>query len=131
MMDDDGSNTISLPEFTKVVRDFKLGISDENVPILFSKFDTSGDGTLNFNELINTVREPLTPARRQQIEEVFKNIDKNQNGVLNLEEIKASFNVRRHPDVMQGKRTEQTVLNEFIETLEAHHSIYNDEQADG
>ncbi len=48
MMDDDESQSLSLPEFTKACRDFKVGISDENVPILFSVFDTNGDGTLNY-----------------------------------------------------------------------------------
>ncbi len=41
MMDDDGSMTLSLPEFEKLCKDFKLGITEENVPILFSKFDRS------------------------------------------------------------------------------------------
>lgn len=34
-MDDDGSKSISLPEFAKACRDFKVGVSDDNVPILF------------------------------------------------------------------------------------------------
>jgi hypothetical protein len=34
-MDDDGSKSISLYEFQKACRDFKVGINDDNVPILF------------------------------------------------------------------------------------------------
>lgn len=34
-MDDDGSKSISLYEFQKACRDFKVGIIDDNVPILF------------------------------------------------------------------------------------------------
>ena len=47
MMDDDGSMTLSMPEFGKACKDFKIGISDENVPILFKLFDRNGDGTLS------------------------------------------------------------------------------------
>lgn len=46
MMDDDGSQTLSMPEFGKACKEFKIGVSEENVPILFGLFDKNGDGTL-------------------------------------------------------------------------------------
>ena len=36
MMDDDGSQTLSVPEFQKACKDFKLGVTEENVPVLFN-----------------------------------------------------------------------------------------------
>jgi Ca2+-binding EF-hand superfamily protein len=66
MMDDDESNTLSLPEFVKVCRDFKVGINEENVPILFKAFDSNQDGTLNYKEFIETLRGPM-PAEREQL----------------------------------------------------------------
>jgi len=35
IMDDDGSRTLSEQEFAKACRDFKTGISEENIPTLF------------------------------------------------------------------------------------------------
>ncbi len=35
IMDDDGSKSISVYEFSKACKDFRVGISEENVPILF------------------------------------------------------------------------------------------------
>jgi len=130
-MDDDDSQSLSLPEFTKTCRDFKVGISEENVPILFKVFDTNGDGTLNYKEFIDAVRDELTRSRKEKVEEAFRFIDKDSNGVLDIDEIKGSYIVNKHPDVIQGKRTRETVLCEFIETLEAHHGILNGSQADG
>jgi Ca2+-binding EF-hand superfamily protein len=49
-----------MPEFGKACKDFKIGVSEENVPILFSAFDKNGDGTLQYDEFINAVREPLS-----------------------------------------------------------------------
>lgn len=45
---------------------------------------------------------------------------------VDLDEIKKAYtaNAKRHPDVIQGMRTEQTVLLEFLETFEAHHSMH-------
>lgn len=56
IMDDDGSKSLSLPEFSKAVRDFRVGISEENVPVLFSAFDTNGDGTMDYDEFLYAMR---------------------------------------------------------------------------
>ena len=34
-MDDDGSRSLGLAEFEKACREFKIGISEENIPELF------------------------------------------------------------------------------------------------
>jgi hypothetical protein len=47
---------------------------------------------------------------------------------IDIEDIKRQYNAKRHPDVLQGKRTEQTVLVEFVETLEASHAINNPDE---
>jgi Ca2+-binding EF-hand superfamily protein len=66
IMDDDGTQSLSLPEFIKAVKDFRIGISEENVPVLFQRFDYNGDGTLNFQEFLDTVRGPF-PQQRQAL----------------------------------------------------------------
>lgn len=99
MMDDDGSMTLSMPEFGKACKDFKIGISDENVPILFSLFDTNGDGTLQYEEFINTVRTPMTQARGQVGEKAFNKFSKGSSEV-DIDDVKAAFNASRHPDVL-------------------------------
>jgi len=48
-----------------------------------------------------------------------------------MADIKEKYNASKHPDVIQGKKTEQTVLCEFLETFEAHHNILNGTQSDG
>lgn len=131
MMDDDGSQTLSLPEFVKLCRDLKVGVTDENAPILFAKFDVNNDGTLNYTEFINAIRPKLSNEKKQMVEKVFASLDKNQNGFLDLDEVKARFNVNRHPDVVQGKRSQHAVLTEFFETIEAHHGVFNGQIADG
>lgn len=43
--------------------------------------------------------------------------------MIEVSDIKASYNARKHPDVLQGKRTEDSILVEFLETFEAHHNL--------
>lgn len=131
IMDDDGSQTLSLPEFSKACRDFKIGISDENVPILFSKFDVNNDGTISYDEFLMAVRDPMSEKRMVLVEKAFRSIDINGNGVIEVSDIKSSFNARKHPDVLQGKRTEDAILVEFLETFEAHHNLKTGQRGDG
>jgi Ca2+-binding EF-hand superfamily protein len=123
IMDDDGSKTISLYEFTKACKDFKVGVSEENIPILFEAFDTNHDGTLNYDEFLMAIRGELNDFRRGLIEKAFRKIDKDGSGVLDIEDIKDVYNASKHPDVIQGKKTEQQILMEFLETFETHHNI--------
>jgi Ca2+-binding EF-hand superfamily protein len=99
-MDDDGSKTISEYEFAKACRDFKVGVSEENVPILFSAFDTNHDGTLNYDEFLMAVRGELNDFRRGLIEKAFRKIDRDNSGYLDIEDIKDTYNATKHPDVI-------------------------------
>lgn len=127
IMDDDGSQTLSLPEFVKATRDFRVGISEENVPILFQKFDTNGDGTLNFGEFIATLRGPYPAVRAQAAEACYHYLDSvcGHGGVIGIKDLYKRYNTAKHPDVLQGLRCESNVRNEFVETFDAHHLLCN------
>jgi Ca2+-binding EF-hand superfamily protein len=122
-MDDDGSKSISLYEFTKACRDFKVGISEDNVPILFEAFDSNRDGTLNIDEFLMAIRGELNDFRTALVEKAFRKIDANSNGFIELDDIKDTYNASKHPDVIQGRKTEDQILMEFLETFEMHHNI--------
>ena len=61
----------------------------------------------------------------------FKQIDYNGDGVLDVNDIKRSYNATMHPDVKSGKRSEDEVLTEFLETFEQHHNTIHGNKADG
>ena len=122
-MDDDFSKSISLPEFSKACRDFKVGISEENTPILFDQFDTNRDGTLNIDEFLYAIRGELNDFRKALVEKAFRKIDKDSSGLIEYDDIKDIYNATKHPDVIQGRKTEQQILMEFLETFEAHHNL--------
>ena len=54
---------------------------------------------------------------------VFKSLDMNGDGVLTVDDIKGKYNAANHPDVKAGKRTENEILIEFLETFEQHHNV--------
>jgi len=62
-MDDDGSHSLSEAEFAKACQNFKIGISEENIPVLFRAFDTNRDGTMNIDEFLMAIRGELNDKR--------------------------------------------------------------------
>ena len=131
IMDDDGSKTLSEQEFAKACRDFKTGISEENIPTLFAAFDTNRDGTLNIDEFLMAIRGELNQKRLSLVEQAFQKIDQDGSGYLDVNDIKDSYRADKHPDVIEGKRTEEQVLIEFLETFEAHLNLRENTESDG
>jgi calcyphosin len=122
-MDDDGSKSISLFEFSKACKDFRVGINEENVPLIFDLFDTNHDGTLNVDEFLMAIRGELNEFRRSLIERAFSVLDRDGSGVIEVDDIKERYSATRHPDVVQGKKSEEQILMDFIETFETHHNL--------
>jgi calcyphosin len=50
-------------------------------------------------------------------------IDFSGNGILEVEDIRNRYDPRMHPDVKSGKKSEDEVLKEFLETFDMHHNI--------
>lgn len=116
MMDDDGSRSLSLYEFTKACRDYRIGISDEYLPTVFNAFDINADGTLSVDEFLTAVRGPMSQARQTIIEQAYQSMG----GAVNFITIREAYKADRHPDVLSGKKTVDQALVEFLETFETH-----------
>ena len=106
IMDDDNSRTLSQYEFTKACRDFKIGIADENMHVLFKAFDRNNDGVINFDEFLYSIRGELSKARMDLIKHAFQKLDRDASGFIELSDIKGLYRAERHPDVIGGKKTE-------------------------
>jgi hypothetical protein len=65
----------------------------------------------------------MNQFRKLLAEKAFKIMDRDKSGKLDLSDIKGVYNAKFHPDVKAGKRTEDEILSEFLETFESHHAI--------
>lgn len=126
MMDDDGSGSLNLFEFTKACREFKVGISEEYLPTLFNAFDLNNDSTLSVQEFLIAVRGDMNERRMQAVQNAWAKIA--PQGVLDMLELKDLFKAEKHPDVARGKRMAREVLNEFLETFEMSMNIMQTSQ---
>ena len=128
-MDDDQSGSLTCREFSKACKDFKVGISEENIPNLFKVFDSNGDGTMSYTEFLFQIRGEMSPARDECVRQAFQGLVDRNGGEFTLADLKKFYDAHRHPDVIQGKRTKDNVLVEFIETYEAHHNLSSQDPA--
>jgi len=81
------------------------------------------DGVISFDELLAAIKGDMSPFRKDLVKRVFKKLDFNENGYIDIEDVRKSYNARQHPDVRAGKRSEEEVLQEFLETFEAHRGM--------
>jgi hypothetical protein len=73
----------------------------------------------------------MSPIRREFVMKAFEKCDIDKNGVLELSDIKSSYNAKMHPDVKAGKKTEDEILLEFLDTFEVHHAMKTPGDRDG
>jgi Ca2+-binding EF-hand superfamily protein len=60
----------------------------------------------------------MNEFRQNLVKQAFDILDVNKNGEISFEEIKNKYNPSGHPDVLSGKRTEEEVLKEFMNTFQ-------------
>ena len=124
-MDDNGSGTLDHYEFKKGIKDFRVGLEDKDIDTLFKAFDINNNGDIDFDEFIRVVVGPMNKFRTQLVLKAYDVIDKNQDGILDINDIKGVYDASKHPEVKSGKKTEDEVLVEFLETFEMHHNVMN------
>ncbi|KAJ0400082.1 hypothetical protein P43SY_003937 [Pythium insidiosum] len=119
LFDEDGNGSLSLDEFQRALRACKvLTLSTQDVQSLFHFFDANHDGALDLTEFMLGVREPMNERRMLFVRMAFDLLDKDRNGVLEVSDLVDVYDARRHPDVLSGRKTEQDVFAEFLESFD-------------
>jgi Ca2+-binding EF-hand superfamily protein len=127
IMDDDNSKSLSKGEFNKAMQDFALGFSPQQCSQLFDYFDVDKGGSIDYDEFLRAIRGPMNSGRKQVVAKAFAKLDKDGNGWIDISDIRGVYNAKKHPDVLQGKKTEDDILKEFLATFEMAHSIRNND----
>ena len=65
----------------------------------------------------------MNAFRQGLVDKAFAKLDADGSGALDISDVKRFYNAAQHPDVLQGKKTEDEILEEFLETFETHHNI--------
>ena len=123
IFDDNNSHTLDLAELTKAIRDFKVDITPNEIKILFNILDTDAKGEVEYDEFLREIRGDMNNFRKSLVDKAFTKLDTDKSGIIDLDEIKGLYNCKKHPDVMSGKKSEDEVYAEFMETFQIHASL--------
>jgi len=126
-MDDNNSRSLDKYEFTKAISDYMLGFTEGETQKLFSYFDFDRSGLIEYDEFIRAIRGPMNAGRKKIVAQVYKKLDKDGNGWIDINDIRGVYTANKHPDVLSGKKTEDQILQEFLETFETAHAMRNNE----
>lgn len=105
------------------MRDFQIDIADGDIQKVFNFFDRDKDGSLNYDEFLLGVRGPINNYRKKLVEQAFAKFDRDGSGSVTIDDLKGLYNAKFHPDVKAGKKTEEQVFKEFLNTFEAYSDI--------
>jgi calcyphosin len=129
--DDDNSKDLDMYEFKKACRDFRIGLEDADAERLFRIFDRDRSGKIDYEEFLRGVRGEMNAFRAALAKKAFSIMDKDKSGILDLDDIKQTYNAKMHPDVKSGKKKEDEILMEFLDTFEMHYSFNHENSRDG
>lgn len=125
IMDDNNSRSLDLYEFTKAMKDYMLGFSDSEIRQLFTYMDYDRSGAIDYDEFLRNIRSPMNAGRKKLVAQAYRKLDRDGNGWIDINDIKGVYSAKTHPDVISGKKSEEQILLEFLETFETHHSCRN------
>ncbi|XP_054724377.1 calcyphosin-like protein [Uloborus diversus] len=118
LMDDNRDRKLDTEEMKLGLQEYGADLSSEEVQELFQELDKDSSGTVSFEEFLKAVRPPLSQDRLDIIEKAFAKMDKSGDGSVTLEDLKGVYNGKEHPDVIDGKKSEDEVLLEFLSSFD-------------
>ena len=123
--DEENTKSLTFDNFYKYITSFLIPISRNDSKNLFRLYDNKNSGVINYDDLINDMVEKLNESRRNFVNNAFNKLDEGRKGVLNMNVIRGGFIPQGHPDVINGKKTEQEVLAEFLDNFDYHFNLLN------
>lgn len=73
----------------------------------------------------------MNDFRKALAKKAFKVMDHDNSGHLDINDIRQKYNAKMHPDVKSGKKTEDEVLQDFLDTFEQHYAMSHPDARDG
>ena len=127
--DDEGTHSLTYHNFEKYIKDYRLPLNEEETKKIFDKFDTKKTGVINYDDLLNELLGKINDYRTDLLMKVFEKFDPEHTGNANLNDIRKSYNPNLHPEVLNGNKSSQEELSEFLDIVEYIFSLLNQDKA--
>ena len=124
--DKTGKNQITLVEIRKAIKDFKLAIPGSEIDEAFKWFDADFDGRINIIEFVKELRGLMSEQRKAIVAKAYGSLLKRCDNSITMHKLKEKYIGKLHPAVIEGRKTQEAVYQEFTETIEIMNSIIFD-----
>ena len=114
---------ISYNDFINILKGQHLFFNENEYKILFNSF--SYDNYLLFSKFIREFKKKLNENKLNEVNNIFSILDLENTGNVNINQIKMNFDAKNHPEVISGKKTEEEILLEFIDSFQINNYILN------
>lgn len=140
IMDDNGNHQLDVDDFRWGLIDFGISITKDEAEQIMKYMDRDGNGTVDFDEFMRFLRGDLNEFRKSLINQAYDKLDVNKDGMVKLDDISKIYDATQHPDVLDGKKTAEEILLEFMDkwdtqekdgivTIEEFYDYYRDVSA--
>lgn len=121
IMDKNRNGVLCREELKRALYAYHISDSDREIDAIMEVFDVDRNGGISYNEFLRAVVGEMNQRRKDIVIRAFNKLDEARDGEIDIQDVKRRYNALRHPDVLEGKRTEDEVLCEFLDTFEFHY----------
>mmetsp|Transcript_33631 Transcript_33631/g.72907 ORF Transcript_33631/g.72907 Transcript_33631/m.72907 type:complete len:394 (-) Transcript_33631:301-1482(-) len=114
LLDTNRNNVISSNEMEIGLNRLGLHMAKKDIDVLMRAIDKNGGKVVTFDEFMVAVRGDVNDRRLKLIKKAFMALDRDGSGIVDMKDILASFDVKHHPDVLQGNLKEDKALEHFL-----------------
>lgn len=135
-MFDDESTKLTLNQFTEALNQANVALTQEEIEDIFHQLDPLKSGKIDYTEFLKAIRvrvncskgvtcfernvcvyllqPPINRNRTTMVNQAFDKIDQDKDGKISTEDIKSNYNVRNHPDYLNGYKTHDELFRDFM-----------------
>ena len=118
-------NKITFNDFNLVFKIQHIDLDLNTIKNIFNLFSLKDNNEpyLDFYSFIRTFKKVLNENKLNAVEQAFSSIDKKGEDMVPLDVIKMKYNAKKHPDVLNGKYTEDEKILEFLDCFNLCYKI--------
>ena len=120
-------NKITFNDFTLVFKIQHIDLDINTLKKIFNLFSIKNNNNeeayLDFYSFIRTYKKELNENKLKAVEQAFTIIDEKGEDKVPLDIIKMKYNAKNHPDVLNGKFTEDGKILEFLDCFNMCYEI--------
>jgi len=74
---------------------------------LFKAFDVNNDGGIAYDEFLRQIKGDMNDFRKNLVKQAYESLDEDGNGQLDATDIADNYDAKKHPAVIEGRKTEK------------------------